>query len=56
MLGILTLEDLNGGANHGYYPEDTEFKRRGPLNIWKGRIGKMVPREGTVPRRPAAAK
>jgi hypothetical protein len=46
VLGILTLKELQGGANHGYRPDDTEFKRRIPLNYWKGRVGKLVPRVG----------
>jgi hypothetical protein len=46
VLGILALEELNGGASHGFRPDDTEFKRKPALTNWKGRIGKMVPRSG----------
>jgi hypothetical protein len=46
VLGILALEELNGGASHGFRPDDTPFKRKPSLTNWKGRIGKMVPRSG----------
>ena len=46
VLGILALKELHGGANHGYRPDDTEIKRRGPLKSWKGQVGKLVPRAG----------
>ena len=44
VLGLLNLQQLAGGATHGYHPEDAEIKRRGPLNTWKGRVGKLVPK------------
>jgi hypothetical protein len=57
VLGFLNLEKLTGGASHGYHPEDSDIKRRGPYNTWKQKIGKIVPRSGgstTKGRAPAA--
>ncbi len=56
VVSFLTLKKLDGGATHGYHPEDTEFNRRGPYKKWKGLVGKLVPRTPAEPTRgrPAA--
>lgn len=55
VLAILALEDVTGGVNHGYRPDDTEFKRKGPYSRWEKQVGKLVPRSGTTGR-PSATK
>jgi hypothetical protein len=56
VLAILNLEGITG-ATHGYHPEDSEIKRRGPYNTWRQKIGKIAPRAGgTSTKGRAAAK
>ncbi len=52
VLAILNLQELAGGATHGYHPEEADIKRRIPAKTWEGRIGKLVPRpaSGAAPR------